>query len=346
MVRSGWGELAAWRRGVYTDVLTAVAATADRLARALADADAILAQYDALPRSTPNAERYRILRQAERLLTTTPVAVPPDPPSRFLSDLQSKRRGFASRLENLRKQAQTKETSLNGLLDEVAAPASAHRHRPGRPGSDRPLQDRVVAFGRELLDRAEALRTRSPAGWPPAPPRCADHDKAAPGPDQVRSATEALRAMLGDDVLVVPEYTPPDAIAADLRKAFRDSEAAGRAPHPAAGGTGLPGRRLAARDRPGARHAPAVGAGRAARRRALGAATGCSTPAPDGDDPQLVPGPAAVPRKRPLARHGVRRRTRTTHAHRGPAAVHRALRGPASRATTRSAGCCSTSGPR
>ena len=33
MVRSGWGELTAWRRGVFTGVLADVAATADRMAR-------------------------------------------------------------------------------------------------------------------------------------------------------------------------------------------------------------------------------------------------------------------------------------------------------------------------
>ncbi|MEU0649217.1 hypothetical protein [Streptomyces umbrinus] len=287
MVRSGWGELAAWRRGVYTDVLTAVAATADRLARALADADAILAQYDALPRSTPNAERYRILRQAERLLTTTPVAVPQDPPSRFLSDLQSKRRGFARRLENLRKQAQTKERSLSGLLDEVSRLLPLTDIDPvGLDLTD--TQDRVVAFGRELLDRAGALRGEITGRLAAGATALADYDKAAPGPDQVRSGTEALRTMLGADVLVVPEYTPSGALASDLRKAFRDREAL----------VGHLTRPPVARDFPVDDWLHGIARVRDMPRQweravlladALRGRDGLLDGGPDGDDPQLVP---------------------------------------------------------
>jgi hypothetical protein len=223
MVRSGWGELTAWRRGVYTDVLAAVAATADRMARALAAADALLAQYDALPQATADAERFRLLRQAERLLTTTPITTLSNQPSFFRLEVLQLRFIFNNRLQILRQQSHTTTGTLSGLLREVGHRLPLTDIDP--TGLDlTPIQDRVVAFGRDLLDRAGALQaeiTRRLAGCDAA---LADYDHAVTAPDRVTSATAALRAMLGADVLAVPEYTLPASLAADLRTARHTSD--------------------------------------------------------------------------------------------------------------------------
>jgi hypothetical protein len=50
------------------------------------------------------------------------------------------------------------------------------------------------------------------------------HDTAATGPDRVRAATDALKALLGEDVLSVPEFTPPQAVIQQWRKARADSD--------------------------------------------------------------------------------------------------------------------------
>ncbi|MFJ9818443.1 S8 family serine peptidase [Streptomyces sp. NPDC101151] len=83
MVRSGWGEGIEWRRSVCADFLAAVAVAADRMARSLADADALVRAYDNLPLSTPDEQRFGLLEQAERLLTTTPTSPRPSSPARL-----------------------------------------------------------------------------------------------------------------------------------------------------------------------------------------------------------------------------------------------------------------------
>ncbi|WP_427164249.1 hypothetical protein ACQF4J_01390 [Streptomyces sp. C1-1] len=224
MVRSSWGELTAWRRAAYTDVLTAVSAITDRMTRALAGADALLAQYDALPKATTDADRFRLLRQAERLLTTAPVAVLPDRPSKFRSNLRSERDDFDRQLRDLRKLGSTTRKTLSGLLEDVQDELPLTGIDP--VGLDlTAVLDRVVAFGRELLERALALRTEITARLAACDAALADYDHAVTGPDRVAAGTAALRALLGADALVVPEYTPSDPIASDLRKAFRDSDA-------------------------------------------------------------------------------------------------------------------------
>jgi hypothetical protein len=223
MQRSGWGELVAWRRGVFVDVLAAVATTAQRMRRALADADAILAAYDNLPRSTPDDERFRRLRQGERLLTTSPTSTLPDRPAQLRATLRNRRRDFADRVDDLDRLGRTSRTTLSGLLDDVDEQLPLSDVDPA--GLDlTPAGDRVVAFGRELLSRTLALRTEIAERLLAADAALGEHDRAVTGPDRVRAATEALQALLGPDVLVVAEFALSEDLADELGRARRDSD--------------------------------------------------------------------------------------------------------------------------
>jgi hypothetical protein len=222
MVRSGWGEATVWRRGVYVEVLAAVAETAGRMGRALTDADALIAQYDGLPPSTPDEERFRLLQQAERVLTTKPTSPRPATPRQLRTIVGNRRRDFNNRLQALRDEARTTKKTLSGLLAEVAALLPLTDFDPA--GLDlTPFGDRVVTYGKDLLDRAQALLTEITSRLAAADKALADYDKAVTGPDRVQAATDALKALIGEDVLAVPEFTPPDQLAADWKKARTDS---------------------------------------------------------------------------------------------------------------------------
>jgi hypothetical protein len=223
MVRSGWGELTTWRRGVFTSVLAQVAATADRMSRSLAEADVLLDAYEDLPNNTPDVERFRQLRLIERLVTTIPDPDPPSKPNDFRHDVRDARDEFAERLDDLRDVASTDRKTLSGLLDEVGhlLPLSSM----DATGLDlTPVLDKVVAFGSELLSRAQALRTEIGARLGAAGAALAAADQAVTAPDRALATTEALRALVGEDVLVVPEYNLPSSVAGPLHDALDDSE--------------------------------------------------------------------------------------------------------------------------
>jgi hypothetical protein len=222
MVRSGWGELTAWRRGVFAGVLADVAVAADRMARALAEADTLFAAYDHLPNNTLDVERTRRLREIERLVTTTPDPDPPRPRD-FADDVRHLRNEFAERVEDLQEIAGTDATTLSDLLDEVdhELPLSD----VDVTGLDlAPVLDKVVAFGAELLSRARALATEIAARLAASAAALTTATQAVTAPDKARATTDALRALLGEDVLVVPEYTLPADLANGIEDAFDDSE--------------------------------------------------------------------------------------------------------------------------
>ncbi|MGB3444643.1 MAG: hypothetical protein WBA97_38375 [Actinophytocola sp.] len=222
LVRSGWGELAQWRRGVFADVLAGVATLATRMAAPLAEANDLLDQYEALPNPTPNEQRFQLLEKAERTLTTKP-GPRNNTPSQMRTRVRNLRNTFTSELNGLTQMAGTNETTLHDLL-----PAVAQRMPPAEfdpQGLDlTPFQDRIVAFGAELLVRARKLADELAARRVAATTALALYDTAATGPDRVRAGTDALKALLGEDVLSVPEFTPPSAVIQQWRKARTDSD--------------------------------------------------------------------------------------------------------------------------
>src|SRR5262249_35811270 len=223
MVRSGWGELLAWRRSVFVDVLAAVAATAERMARSLAAADALVAENAALPRTASDEGQFRLLQPAERLLTTKPTSPRPASPAQLLNAVRDARRRFNSRLQGLQAVAGTSRDTLAELLSTVAALL---------PLTDfdatglvlTPFRDRVVAFAGELRGRAEALRADVASRLAAADAALAAYDQAVTGPDRVHAGLDTLKALLGDDVLAVPEFTVTDALATELRNARNASD--------------------------------------------------------------------------------------------------------------------------
>ena len=223
LVRSGWGELLAWRRAVFGDILAAVAEAADRMGRSLAAADDLISQYDALPSSTPVEQRFRLLQQAERLLTTAPTSPRPAQPAQLRTIVRDRRQAFNGWLRALRQLADTSRRTLSGLLDEVGALLPLTDVDP--TGLDlTSMQDRVVAFAGDLLNRAAALKAEIARRLAAADAALVEYDEAVTGPDRVEAGLDALKALLGEDVLAVPEFTPTEQLADDLRDARDDGE--------------------------------------------------------------------------------------------------------------------------
>ncbi|MET8863815.1 hypothetical protein ABZW11_12730 [Nonomuraea sp. NPDC004580] len=222
MVRSGWGEMTLWRRTMFRQVLEEVAATAVRMGESLAAADELIAAYDRLPSSATADERFRLLQRAEWLLTTKPATPRPATPAQLRTIVGSRRSAFNTRLTALRNIAKTARKTLSGLLTDVAALLPLTDF--DRTGLDlTPFHDRAVAFGADLLARAQALHAEVVERLAAGGKALDAYDQAVTGPDRVLAVTDALRAMLGDDVLVVPEFTAPAQLHTDWKKARNDS---------------------------------------------------------------------------------------------------------------------------
>lgn len=163
-----------------------------------------------------------MLVQAERLLTTRPTSPRPNTPQQLRAIVGSRRTAFNNRLRNLRDVADTSRRTLSGLLAEVAALPLTDFDPVGLDLT--PFRERVVTFAADLLARARALRTEILTRLAAGGAALTAYDQAVTGPDRVQAATDALKVMIAEDVLVVPEFTPPNQLASDWRKAHSDSD--------------------------------------------------------------------------------------------------------------------------
>ncbi|HZM80274.1 MAG TPA: hypothetical protein VFC19_31450 [Candidatus Limnocylindrales bacterium] len=223
LARSGWSEFLAWRRAVYNDTLAAVAAVVDRFTATLAQADAAITAYDALPPTADNAERFLLLQRIEQLLTTTPTSPRPADPAELRETVDVRRTAFAGRRDALAALATPGRTTLAELLADLKALLPITAFDP-LDLDIIPLEDRVLGFVRDLPARARGLAEEIDARLAAADAALEKHDGTAPGPARVEAATTALRALLGQDAIVVAECELGTAQATEWHNAYNGSD--------------------------------------------------------------------------------------------------------------------------
>jgi hypothetical protein len=222
LARSGWSEFVGWRRAVYLDTLVAVAPVVDRFTATLAKADQTIAAYDALPPTAEAAQRFGILQPTERLLTTAPTSPRPDDPAVLRATVGTRRAEFAARRDALTGLAGTSRPTLAGLLADLRALLPITAFDPVDLDIT-PIEERVHTFVHDLLARARGLGDEIDARLVAADAALAAYDGTTPGPARVEAATNALRALLGLDAIVVAECSLATAQATEWHHAYTGS---------------------------------------------------------------------------------------------------------------------------
>ena len=214
---AAWGSLLDWRRATYASILAAVAEVAGRMRLSLERADDLIAADD-LGGTLTDEERFALLQQAERLLSTTPTIPRPASPADLRMTVDAARAAYATRLTALDGVAGTSAGTLHALLDEARAllPLSGFVAE----GLDiTPFEDRVITFCGDLLARATSIRAETDARIAAADARVADHAATAVAQEQVDALVAATKALLGPDTVVVPHWRLPAAHAGEWQLA-------------------------------------------------------------------------------------------------------------------------------
>ena len=202
---SGWGEIGERRRGLFDDLLGRVAAVIARWEPRLVEANALLVRDHDLPVTAGAVERNRLLLLAEQQVRTTVTNPLPASPDDYRNAVIDARDDFEAKLDDLRAVAPA-ATTVTALFATVAGllPLSAF----DTVGLDlAPAEDRAVDLCRYLRDRVAAVVAEADHRIGGATQALADADAAPPGQAQITAATAAVKALLGEDALVVPEFT-------------------------------------------------------------------------------------------------------------------------------------------
>ena len=212
-----------FKRRLFTDLLGQTAQVVTRWDARLAQFDARIAAHDALPGDASDAERFRILAEAEVAIRTTPLVPRPGTPAALRSALVgTTRASFVALRDRLARLQQTQRTRVADLLADVRAVGSLSEFDPV-PFSLAAHESTVVHFledARAVAAAVSRVLTRRLADAAP-------HLQAAAASviplDGAREFEAAAKALLGDDVVVVPEFVIAPSQAGELGNALAAS---------------------------------------------------------------------------------------------------------------------------
>ena len=219
--QAGWGHLLGWKRNAFADLLSAVKDLVERWDKKLADYDAKLTAYDALPAGTSDADRFKALRAAEMTISTLLVPLPATPAA-LRAIIQGKATNFTTRRDQFNALLTTNDALFKDLLNAIGAllPISSFDAANFDIG---PFQTRVIVIAQDLVQifrgqqgAVAKRRDATQAAFDAA-------DNAASVADQTAALQTAAKALLGEDVVVCPEFPLDTAQAAEWTNAYAAS---------------------------------------------------------------------------------------------------------------------------
>ena len=200
--QSGWGFAYAWRRTAFADLMAVVRELVERWNQRLADFDARTAAYDALPADTADAVRLQALRAAERLVATTPDHLAPAP---LRAQLDVRRVEFAARLDQFVAVLGTEDPSFANAVAAVSGllPVAQFDARGVDVSS---FGDRAVTFAEDLVRVLSGHGAQVDARLAAVQAQLDLHDAAASATARAEALQAAARALLGEELCLVPEF--------------------------------------------------------------------------------------------------------------------------------------------
>ena len=204
--QTGWGFALVWRRDQYAALVARLQQRVARWDDRLTEFGQLLDGYDNnLPATTPAEERFKLLQRAETLVSTTLVALPATP--ELLRDqLDGLGQAFQDKRNDLDVLAGGSLPRLSDMLSGIAAalPLTGFDSEPFELG---PAEDAVVAFAATLLAQITGLHDDLLRRVDVAGEQLGAHDHAASAAARLEALKLAAQALMGEDVLLVPEFT-------------------------------------------------------------------------------------------------------------------------------------------
>ena len=218
--QTGFGIFYETQSAIFKKLLKKAADTARRWQEKLDEFDAIIAD---LPAQPGDVERLELLLKAELLISTSYT----DPMGKSLAQVQAeitaKRAPFEARRALFDNFGKTPQTSVSGVLTEFNAllPVAGFDLQ-ALDSADETKQ--IVTLAEDIRVRVQQLIADLDKRVAAVQQKLADHDVEAGSEKRIQLLTDAARMVLGDEFVLVPEFTLPDLQADEWSNAYANRE--------------------------------------------------------------------------------------------------------------------------
>lgn len=207
--QTGWGFAYEWRRQLFGELAQKVRDLIKRWKTRQDEYEAVIDEYEALPPSAGDRQRFDLLQRAERLITTRPAFPLPDDHEDFLDEVEDKREDFDDKLEDfeglLKDILDNELDGLHEMVEEIGDMLPITEFDSEDFELDE-TGDRIVAFTSDLLNFIRGLSAELERRLIAVDQEMVAHDAAAQPLARIEALQKAAKIMLGEDFVVVPEF--------------------------------------------------------------------------------------------------------------------------------------------
>jgi hypothetical protein len=222
--QSGWAFAYEFRKGIFVAVRAKAAEVVERWNGRLADHDALIAKYEALPSTATVAERVALLTRAESIVATSVTApLPPTAPA-YLAVVRHQRKDFADRRDQFAALRDSTKLTVKDLFAQFAALLPVTQFDLTEI-SAKAESGRCATFAEDVKRVVKVLIADADARSKAAAKLLQQHDDAAAATARVDALAATAKVLLGDDFAIVPELTVNAAAARELASAHAGSSA-------------------------------------------------------------------------------------------------------------------------
>jgi hypothetical protein len=209
VTQAGWGFAYDLKRRVFASILQRSAELATRWTGRLAELDRLITTYDNLPATATDQEKFDLLQRAERLVSTATTAPLPATPDAYKTTLIGKRATFANRRDDFAAVQDTDQTSLAQLRSDVTDLIDGPPPVSDLDAAEFSLaedDDEVVRFAQDAVSVSTVVVGELDRRLAASQALLDQHDAAAQLTAHVNALSDAAKALLGDDFVVIPEF--------------------------------------------------------------------------------------------------------------------------------------------
>jgi hypothetical protein len=206
VAQAGWGFVYDFKRRVYSAVLKQCADRVLRWNDRLAEFGARMLEEQLLPAAATNQQRFDLLIQAERAISSIPTSPLPASPAAFRGDLESiKLIAFSQKLVELSDIKNATTTKISLLLAEVQALLPVTQFDPTE-FTLQPQEEEIVRFAQDVWRLLKVVVDELDRKLLDTEALFVVHDGAADPAAKVTALDAAAKALLGDDFRIFPEF--------------------------------------------------------------------------------------------------------------------------------------------
>jgi len=221
--QTGWGFAMEWKQRTFGESLKKVRELVDRWDDRLTQFSLRLTDYSALPPTTADQERYDLLQQAERLVSTTVTTPLPATPADLQTAILTKRDNFLTKLNAFKAILATPTTAIATLHDNIVFLL---------PIADFDVlaftltdqEDETVRFTGELFNLITNLDVEIGRRLTQLQDYLNIHNTSTQSTVRVQALQDAAKALLGDEFQLIPEFELTADQGNAWENSFNDSE--------------------------------------------------------------------------------------------------------------------------